>query len=324
MTDSTKISGGIQNLADKKWFEKNPDSSVWVRIYTSLGLPHKNFFEELSKIKFGGGLSGEIRLAHGHIENMEIPSIITFPFHALEDGSITISMDLSKKITLPKTNYIFFVTPLSKEHEVKTAFDEIACLIKLHFGHNFIRDVIYEGSVKTDGQMSHFSEVFKTPSPKEGPFIHSENWLDTAEIRNAIEGEKNQKIKERLKLSLKYFNKAMQEDSFGSYCIAMDLFCGTKSLRAMSSKIQKCYGFRSQQEAEKETGFKQIIEWRTKFIHHGIEPIITADVERYLQLLYLDVLRFELKLENKNHSLAARINPHFDLSSIGVTKNTQT
>lgn len=69
---------------------------------------------------------------------------------------------------------------------------------------------------------------------------------------------------------------------------------------------------------ERSTGFKKIITWRNNFFHHGIKPIITSDVERYIQLLYLDVLRFELNLVAKRHLLTAINSKDFDLSTIGL------
>jgi len=45
---------------------------------------------------------------------------------------------------------------------------------------------------------------------------------------------------------------------------------------------------------------------------------MNADVERYLQLLFLDTLRFELGLPSRGHLAAIQNSANFDLSQLGI------
>src|SRR5262249_16633513 len=61
--------------------------------------------------------------------------------------------------------------------------------------------------------------------------------------------------------------------------------------------------------------------WRGDYVHKGKAPFLSADVERYVQLLFLDLLRHELDLPQRRYAAAMQKAVGVDLSPIGLADN---
>jgi hypothetical protein len=71
------------------------------------------------------------------------------------------------------------------------------------------------------------------------------------------------------------------------------------------------------------SGFDKLTDWRQKYIHQGIVPALSADVERYIQLLFLDILRQELSLPPRFYMASIQKARGYDLSPLGLSDNRE-
>lgn len=67
-------------------------------------------------------------------------------------------------------------------------------------------------------------------------------------------------------------------------------------------------------------GFGVLEKWRHNLVHEGILPVVSASVERYLQLMFLDLLRLELELPARHHMLLMQQASGYDLTPLGFGK----
>src|SRR5262249_49650031 len=122
----------------------------------------------------------------------------------------------------------------------------------------------------------------------------------------------------RIRLSLELMNDAMRKyDGFFEYWTALEVLCDGKT-NAIKSRLQKIYGLKNQQEAGIATGLSTLAEWRHQYVHAGVRPNLSADVERYIQLLFLDLLRHEVGLKPRGHLAGIQHAEGYDLSPIGL------
>jgi hypothetical protein len=86
-------------------------------------------------------------------------------------------------------------------------------------------------------------------------------------------------------------------------------------------QLAKVYGLSNHVEAGKVTRLDVIAGWRHDYVHKGKRPPLSADVERYIQLLFVDLLRHELNLPPRRHLGAIQRAPGFDLTPLGLPDN---
>ena len=127
--------------------------------------------------------------------------------------------------------------------------------------------------------------------------------------------------KRRIELALQLMNEAMNKEyGFFEYWTALEIVCDGKSGK-IKNRLADIYEIASHNEAAEKTGFKKLAEWRHDFIHKGIRPIISADVERYIQLLFLDLLRNELELPRVGNIASIQNSQGYNLSPLDLKDN---
>lgn len=328
MDDETVIEKEIVNLsefAEDEWFADRSKSTYWLRIYTSLGLTHKDFFPAIKDVYERIDRDPPVRMYFGQIDGLEVP-IFRINMYVNEDGITAININ-SDNHKIDKSNHVWFATPYKIDGdpgnhvETNRYLNRIESLIVLHMGQNFLRDIVFDGEVNAyDGNFSVASQAIKMPQMPEGPFLHKQNWQDIEEIETSLSSAPIE-IRNRLQLSLEFFERGVREDDgFFEYWTALEILCNGKA-QTIRSKIQKCYKLKHVKEAEERSGFKSIAKWRHDFVHKGDRPNVSSDVERYIQLLYLDLLRQELKLQPRHHMAGLQQAVGYDLSPINLPDN---
>jgi hypothetical protein len=53
-------------------------------------------------------------------------------------------------------------------------------------------------------------------------------------------------------------------------------------------------------------------------IHKGLTPVVSAPMERYLQLMFLDLLRYELNMDTKGYMAMMQQSKGYDLSPLRI------
>jgi len=318
------------NLAPAEWFAKPDESSFWLRIYTCLFIPHDAFDNAVTSM-FGApkdrtlAVTSEAPLicAFGTAKNLKVP-VSTFEMTSSESGQLKVVCRVDEK-ELSSAPSVFLATPfkvdggVGDESASRRRLDEVAALICLHAGPNFMRQIIFEGEVEaSQGQLHVPGPPMKLPKPAEGPFLASQNGHDIYEISEALRDIADGPRKRRFLLALRLVDRAMRSEfGFLDYWTALEVACGGGAGR-IKTALSRIYGIKNHNEAAEATRLALIAQWRHDYVHKGITPQMNADVERYLQLLFLDALRFELKLAPRGHLAAIQRADGFDLSALGI------
>ena len=316
--------GLLSDIIPKEWY-KDPESSfAWVQIFTSLLIPWKNFIPALKGALKNLQLDEPVSIAYLKMSGLELNTLDPFMF-AGEDGVINIHIDSHKK-EFPLSNYVALITPYKNDGDtsdyiaMKSRLSVASSLISIHMGLNFMRDKVYDGKVGvSDGSVGGVAQTSRIPQTCEGPFIHKDNWDDIEEIASQL-FSKPLEVRNRLLLGLEFFDKAIRQDNgFFNYWTALEVICNGRSGK-IKERIRSCYRFKSVQQSD-DIGFKKIAQWRHDYFHKGKEAPLKPDVERYIQLLILDLFRHEVSLHPKSHVMGLMRADGYDLSPIGLANN---
>jgi hypothetical protein len=320
--------GPITSLIPEDWFEDTAAASAWVRIYSVLFLTREEFSQ------FGDSVT---RLPHGDLRRQRDPLLVAFGHprdikaldfswvrYAEETGRLRVEMKVEGR-QLPDTNVMIIGTAYrgtegqATEPEVKRRLDAVAALLCVHTGLNFMRDILWEGEVKLAASTEHTaSPVMKMPQPQEGPFINQQNWGDFRELLEALDAMPAA-LRNRIRLGLDLLNAGMRKDEgFFEYWTALEVLVDGRSGKILA-RMAALYGVKNHRVLAQQTGFRVVSGWRNDFFHRGIRPHVTADVERYLQLLFLDLLRAEIRLKPRYHLPTLLRAPGYNFTPLGLS-----
>lgn len=322
--------GRLQSFFPKEWFEEPDGASGWIRFYNALFIPRDNFIstmEAFFSVLASSMLGNEtpVFFACGNANDFKVPRMATM-MYAEPSGRLCVDMKVDEK-PLPDTNYILLGTPFKDknlrpdESKTKHHLDTVVATVCLHTGQNLMRELVYECEVHLkDGKCSVAGQGMKMPFPAEGPFLATQNASDAGELLVCITGLPEPR-RGRIRLALQLVDTAMRSHyGFFEYWTALEVLCDGTSGK-IQTKLAQLYGINSHAFAAKESGLYALSRWRHDFFHKGIRPTMSADVERHIQLLFLDLLRAELKLPLRGH-LASLLNaPGYDLTPLGLHDN---
>lgn len=320
--------GGLHKLIPTSWFTNVEDSSIWLRLYSCVFVPHDQIAERVRGWLSEGDLlahGGPILFGFGTFKDFKVPST-TMDLATAESGQLRMFVKVDEK-ALPSAPYIILAAPFRRdgadgdEPSTRRALDLAAGLIGVHAGANFMRECVFEGEVSgRDGRFSAPGPAHRIPQVVEGPFLAKENGLDIGEISKQLSKTSEPK-RSRLELALVLMDTAMRKhEGFLEYWTALEVVCDGKA-RRIQDRLAKIYGLKSQHEAARVTGLGALTTWRDDYVHKGKRPFLTADVERYIQLVFLDLLRHELDLATRGHVAAIHHAVGYDLSSLGLPDN---
>jgi hypothetical protein len=278
--------------------------------------------ERLSSIEIKLSLGTPLSVSFGTLTGGKVPKI-SFVTYAADSGQTTVFTKIDE-IALPTAHYWFLSTPFKvdgspgNEWNARRFLSRVYALLIAHCGLNALVDVVFEGEVDVDGsQWRSTSPVLKTVQPVDGPFLHPTLWEALAEVSAALNKAPMER-KQRIELALEFFDRATRsEEEFFNNWTALEILCNGKSQKIRSC-LQAAYELPNVGEVDKQSGFKQIAAWRHDFFHKGVRPTISADVARYIQWMFLDLLRRELGLECRRYLGMIQSADGYDLSSIGL------
>lgn len=210
---------------------------------------------------------------------------------------------------LPPSTYVIVSVPLrgggnesGLENSV-SLMDQFIGLIRAVTGNGFLREIVREEIVTIpSGQMKAPSDLLGLPHPAEGPFLRPNNWSDIEEMVRSIPLLPSDKSN-RLKLACQLFEKAARTEvpsKFFLYWVAMEVLCDTHKAANFVMKLQLSYNA-SKEYIQDNLGFKKLVRLRQDLFHEGKHHDIPQDVERYIQVVFLDLIRASLQLPCKKH-----------------------
>lgn len=301
-------------LYDKDWFYNSENSAVWFRYYSLLGIPWSDFSLE----GFSKSQDSMVRILFLTIDGQDYKSNFV---SMLSDnrGDLKIYNEKIDRV-LPYGFYVIVTTPYIvdgkrlNEKDVTRKLDSVTSILRMHLGNSFLRDIVREGFVDLkSGNMTESLPTLEFPNSKvDGPFLNADVWNDYVEVRNKLL-ESTSDIKDRIELALEFFEMGANEHSwkkFFYYWVGIEvLLDDPKNTTEIANKLGSCYECDGQSDfiqkilflndKDKEDG---VFYRRRKLFHKGKRPeSLNSGDERYIQCMFLDLLRGELGLECKKY-----------------------
>lgn len=325
-----KEEGNLASFFPQEWFDDRSAASGWMRIYSCLVLSREQFDSFGEKISAAAeDLSGDremaepVKVGFGSLDGLKYQDLGAIQYADPDTGMTTIKIEGGERV-LPDSNYVLLGAPYRgarsvwTEGAVRTRLDVVAAVITLHLGLNFMRDIMWEGEVEIGADKIHFpGPPMAVPQAAEGPFVALQNWKDhqeiSARIRRCLEPKKG-----RIRLALGLMDEGMRVSyGFFQYWTALVVLVNGRA-GTIKSRLAKLYKIPSHAVLAESSGLKTLSDWRHGFFHEGVRPPLSADVERYIHLLFLDLLRQELDLEPRYYVASLLKAPGYDLSPLGL------
>jgi hypothetical protein len=299
------------------WFKDYRNSSVMMRFYSSHRVNEK-LIEQFFGKEFQEGFD-DVLVRTGFVADLYYSLSKAF-LPSDENGNPQNPILLQvKDLKLPNSNYTILSTPAKidgkkiGERTIHARLNKIAALLRIMIGSNFLKDVFYEFELDLiDGNMTSHGEIVSLITPDHGPFLNEVNISELKEIYTAVTSCEGTK-KELIQLSLDIFERAAKEERekrFIYYWIAIDILLGKddnnpfrifKHIYSSEIKAEALNG--NPDFLGNDLGIQFITDIRNNYFHEGKEyPLLDAQ-ERYIHVLYIDLLRHKLELPPQKHLL---------------------
>jgi hypothetical protein len=293
----------LSDLSDPAWFTDPETGWCVCRVYSLIGLPRADV-ETASLICINQlAFDLPVRVFVVTTSNFNISNIEQSHLFSMNDETLATQSNV-KQITLPDSTYVLLITPQFVEgsdagEPLATArLEQATALLRSHCGWNFLREKVCEFDFNpSTGASSFAGPVFRMPCMVDGPYINESNSRDVAEINLSI-SKSEPEIKNKINLSLEVFNSA-----YGSN---LSIFLFRTSIEVLvdgkTNKIKEFIRDKYEDCPYVMDCWNELGKLRGGLAHLGI-PIPTDDVaDRYLQLLYIDILRHVIGIPFKGHA----------------------
>ncbi|WP_417725605.1 hypothetical protein [Salipiger sp.] len=307
------------DFAPSGWCENPEESKFLLRLYSIIPCPTSKIKEMFSG-KTRMPTSDKIPVWLGGCE-MEANKLLRAewkqPYSNPETGQIVWPNHLSH-IDLPLSSYLYLATPheidgiASSEVETENRLNRVEALLALYFGRNSVFKVVFSALIDAQkgGQYSVIGEVIANIQPCDGPEMLPENWEYFEETCQRIEVIGDSDTKDRIQRALELFHSGKTcpdtalTEKFVFYWTSIQVLCEGGGTMETNKRLQRIYGF-TKNEVEERLLWRGVIRSRNDFYHRGKRISLHKDAERYMQFLFLDLLRDEIGLEPVGASLAS-------------------
>jgi hypothetical protein len=301
------------------WFTDRQSSSVWMSGYQlvrcdadSIPFPIVVDFLSVRSFFFVGSLT------YFDSSNFQVDVQL--------NGNVTVTCAPAQK-TSSVGVYLLLVTPFSVDGEPgnealsKSQIDTAVGLIGAIYGKAAVFRHVFDNSVEVDsGQISATGPVFENP-----------NWFSPVDFRikapdvlKQISGAISvlpEREQNRLALALRWFRNGQVEmdgsDAFIKFWIAIETLAfpeGDTNVRPANQKLARAYGLDFQDAAEK-FGLGRMQGFRSDMIHNGAMKPVYAQILRYLEAVFVDLLSEELGLACERRAESILEDPEFSLAA---------
>lgn len=229
----------------------------------------------------------------------------------------------------PPMKYIVISTPIrtgdGDYRKASELMDGFAGLLRTLFGNNLLRQFVREAAVDiSSGDMKTVTRQVPVPSESEGPFATENICHHLEEVSDAVSTSRNSNGR-RIALATQLIERAFSSPdslTFFSYWVALEVAADTHRHQRIISLLATAYD-ESNSYIQNSLGFQHLWETRTAVVHHGEEYDVPADIERYIQCLFLDIARAKLGLSCRGY-MAAMVAAGFDVNFLDRTKGQRT
>jgi hypothetical protein len=182
--------------------------------------------------------------------------------------------------------------------------------------HEFVRDAAVDVST---GRMNTPTKLVKFPTALEGPFATFETWKLLEEVTESMASTGSQS-RGLITLATQLIERAYSSQGafkFFAYWVSLEVAADTHSSGKIITLLSNAYA-QSRAYIQNNLGFQQLWQTRTAVFHSGENYDMPPDVERYIQCLFLDVVREKLELDC-NEYMAAMVLNGFDVTRLDRT-----
>jgi len=109
-------------------------------------------------------------------------------------------------------------------------------------------------------------------------------------------------------------NRGCEDSDFINYWTALEVLCGPAG--KIRAALWKAYGFGRQHDVDDQLQFKVVRGWRHDLVHQGTVIGLSAEAERYLQYLFLDLIRHVLGLDHIGYAKILLDDLDLDLTGV--------
>lgn len=324
MTENNKQLESL-NCIDKDWFTNNEPDTALVRIYAPLNMWSEQY--EQFHIKELEALNTTppvwVKSGKGSIKHSVMHDVVTSS--TTDQGTLNITINSYSK-EADDGYFIALSTPLiikddsSSFQDARHRLDITSSTIALHFGKNILPEIFLETTLSAlDGSPGNVPQVRRLPRPTDGPFLSVNKWQEITEAISALQAL-DSRTANRIERSLAIFREALNsEQGYIYYWTALDVLCESNQNGAkIRSKLQRIYRLSSSDEVNNIFGFQKLKDLRNELIHEGVTYEIKGDIERFVQLMFIDILRHELEIPHIAYMQAMMNTTDWDLTSIGI------
>ena len=307
----------IVDMVNKDWFTDLDSSSIWLRIYTMVRISRQEMTQKFNNPVFDLTIENiPIRIAYLALySSMNLPKIEEcFPYGDIESGMLQVPVKLTD-FKLPPSCYVFFICPFKingihgNENLIVSVLNQAESLFSCVAGNNLLRNLVYEeeNALTEKGQSSYAGSPVGVPQVCDGPFVTEANWQEVSELVSKIENLSNKEMQYRLRLSLQFFQRGKNifnaQEKFFLYWTAITIVTESTSSMAINQKFQSMYD-KDKKFVENDLHWKWAVDARNDLFKRGERLNFHMWVERYFQMLFLDLLRYEAGLGCKQHLLS--------------------
>lgn len=311
----------FHHLARRGWFQDAYCSSMLLRFITTIGLT-SNAVRAQQQLPIEIMLDRPVAIAVWELAETKLPTSDTF-VHGGPAGAPPIVEHTLREFTLPHAHYLVLRTPLvidgfnSGREAAAARLDTAVGLLGMHMARRFVHKVILDCELSGSGDWRHSAEVTISPEVH-GPNIHSTVWRDLRQVAERLESQHTAaEVRQKVLLAIEFVGRAMQAaEPFSQYWTAFELL--SRGSQGAKAQLSKAYGLKTPQHVDHVTGFKLVASMRHGMVHHGRRVELDAVMERYIQLLLVDLVQFNLGLGSFGHALAFQGTPGLPLERIGV------
>ncbi len=318
---------GFHKLLDKLWEDEKDVCNLAFRLYSVHGIEHDTFVsntkDKIEMIQWDG-LS--VKVSPLRLEKNCIKSTNTKILQ--EENGVPNIVFYNCDTEIPKGCYIMLSAPSSAtekgegdKREIDRVLDLIVATVRMQLGANLAYELCWNGVVNVGtGNVFSYLDGISFPTPVMDPFLDNKQWLRLSDTLVSLNNIADIKIAGRLKLSLELCYQATELKhhlSFLHYWTAIERLCDTMRSVNIRDELARCYGLK-ETEIETDFGFKKIAQVRNDLVHSGVQQRLEPDAERYIQCMFLDLLRDKLGLSHEGYMKGCLEIKSLDLSVFGL------
>ncbi len=309
----------FSDLAPDGWFKDKAGSSIWMTCYRMLRVPP-------TQLNIGQCIDLEhvrVLLLRGTVSYLDSSRAT---IQITSEGEWMFDATAVQQAVSPQGTYALFLAPhdidgvAGVEPVTRDRIREAVGLIGTLYGRNAVYQHLFDNLIELkDDKNSAFSPVFENPNwfP---PLDMSETSVSLlkrsdTEIKKLPERDKN-----RTYLALRWLQYALYEmdgvSSFIRYWVALETLAmpDTSNIMPMNELLAAAYNITPAQAKQKfMTG--RLFDLRSKIVHDGRIVPIHAQLQRYMEALFADLLAATLGMPCEERAAAVISDPTCDLPS---------